>query len=218
MVLAGMDVFRINLAHADHAVASATVDTYRGVCKDLGTIPCVFVDLQGSELRSSWFIDQNTHKPVNSILLTKGQEVVLFGSEDQSPDTFVGWSNQNETRIGIGYGDVGAVAKEDTIIRMADGAVEIRVEKIISKTEVLGKVAGDCVLGSHKMVSIAALELNVPFLSKKDKKDAEWAAKIQADFVAATFTRCKENIEELHDLMCSFDSRPRCGLPAQPEE
>jgi pyruvate kinase len=214
MVLAGMDVFRINLAHADHATASATIDTYRAVCKELGTVACVFVDLQGSELRSSWLIDQSTRKPVSSVSLTKGQEIVLVGSADQSPETFVGWSNQSETRISVGYGELGKVAKEDTIIRMADGAVEIKVEKILSQTEVLGRVASDCVLGSHKIVSIAALDLKVPFLTEKDKDDAQWAAKIQADFIAATFARCKENIEELQDLMYSFDSQPRCEVYA----
>jgi pyruvate kinase len=212
MVLAGMDVLRINLAHADHATASTTIDAYRAVCKELGTVACVFVDLQGSELRSSWLIDQSTRRPVSSVSLAKGQEVVLFGSADQSPESFVGWSNQTATRIGVGYGELGAVAKEDTIIRMADGAVEIKVEKILSKTEVLGRVASDCVLGCHKIVSIVSLDLNVPFLTKKDKDDAQWAANIQADFIAATFTRCKENIEELQDLMYSFDSNARCGV------
>lgn len=206
-----MDVLRINLAHAGRAECAQTIAAYEAACAELGTPPCVFADLRGSELRSSWLVDEATRAPVAGVTLVRGQRVTLYGSSDLAQERFVGWSNSSGTRIGIAYAELGKTAREDAVIRMADGSVEITVEAVLSATEVLGRVEADCVLGGHKMVSIAELDARPPFLSAADREDAEWAARAGVHFIAAPFTRCKEDVEELQDILTACGGKARCG-------
>ena len=214
LVRAGMDVLRINLAHAGRGACERIVAAYRAACGELCTTPCIFADLRGSELRSSWLVDETTCAPVSSVALTKGQLVTLYGSADLTPEQFVGWSNAGGTRIGISYANLGVAAPEGTVIRMADGSVEFTVEEALSATEVRGRVEADCLLGGHKMVCIAEHGVRLPFLSAADRADAEWAARAGVHFIAAPFTRCKEDVEELQDILNACDSKARCARSA----
>ena len=207
-----MDVLRINLAHSGAIDPAQFIADYRAACAQLNREPCVCVDLQGSELRTCWLVDQESKEPVASISLRQGQRVTLFGSENGSQEDFVGWEDGDETLLGIGCAALGTLIEKDSIIRMDDGSVAIMVEAIVSSNEVRGVVLSDCVLGGHKMVSTAGFKVRGPFLSAKDTADIAWAAEQKVNFVCAAFTRCQEDVEELQEALdaCSGGSDARC--------
>jgi pyruvate kinase len=201
MVEAGMDVLRVNLGHTDQIDPGAVIAHYRKACSELGRLPCVCVDLKGSELRSCWLIDKQTKERVDSIRLKAGQKVTLFGSTAQEKDSFVGWEDGNSTRIGIGCENLGQLVLEDNIVRMADGSIAIRVESIVTNNEVIGIVEGDCTLGNHKMVSIVNLKIHPPFLNAKDEADIKWAVHEGVNFLTASFTRSGEDVTQLQEIL-----------------
>ena len=209
-----MDVLRINAAHSDHATHSAAIAMYRQACSAAGKPPCVMVDIQGSEVRTAWLVDKTTRAPVDSITLTAGQAVTLCGAADTSLPAFVGWSDGDDTRIGVGLCDLaGKVAVGDTV-RMSDGSVEIQITDKLSNSEVRGCIISDCKLGSHKMVFIQGVNHQLPFLSGKDRKDVEWAVREGVDCIAASFARCQEDMEDLQQMLQSLgaSSTMQCAL------
>jgi pyruvate kinase len=218
MVAAGMDALRINAAFSDHAAHSSMIAAYRAACAAAGKQPCVCVDLQGSELRSSWLVDKASKAPVDGMQLTAGQKVVLFGSATQEQDSFVGWDDGDNTRIGIGLAQLGEHVKQGFTIRMADGSVEFRVLEVLSASEARAQVVSDCKLGSHKMVSLANTELALPFLSAKDVADVEWAVAEGVDCLITSYARSKDDMDELLQLLQRLDAsvHMQCALNADP--
>lgn len=55
-----------------------------------------------------------------------------------------------ETKIGLSYGKLCQGVKPGNIILIADGAISVEVVKIMSETELLGKVINSHKLGQRK--------------------------------------------------------------------
>ena len=216
MVVAGMDVLRINMAHSDRASHAAVIARYRAVCAELGAQACVCVDLQGSELRTCWLVDKATREHIDSVALRAGQQVTLCGLDSSAAAEFVGWSQGDDTRLAVGLPELGKRVRVGSVARMADGSVSIRVDRIVSDNEVVGTVQSDCKLGSHKMASIEGLDRYLPFLSRKDIEDVEWAVAQRVECVAASFTRSQEDMQELQALLrgCDAPRHTQCAPTA----
>ena len=54
---AGVDVFRLNFSHGDHANKKANIDTIRSIEKETGRPIAIMMDLQGPKLRVGAFKD-----------------------------------------------------------------------------------------------------------------------------------------------------------------
>lgn len=84
---------------------------------------------------------------------------------------------------------------------MCDGAVAVRVEEILSATEVAGTVVADCTLLEHSKVSIRNHKIRLPFLTPQDSQDLKWVAARGIDFVSVPFTRTEEDVMEVRDIL-----------------
>ena len=121
LVAAGMDVLRLNLAHATTEQASGVVAEYRAACAERGRLPCVLCELRGSELRSSYLMDREGGAPVRQVELRAGQRVVLFGTAVTSAPEFVGWSSGDDgARIGVQYEALGEITPVGTVVRLLE--------------------------------------------------------------------------------------------------
>eukprot|EP00892_Ulva_mutabilis_P005713 jgi/Ulvmu1/3513/UM162_0020.1 len=203
LVGAGMDVLRLNLSHCAAADAAAVLADYRDACAEAGRLPCVLCELRGSELRSSYLVDREAGTPVKDVALRAGQPCVLFGSAATSPLEFVGWSEEEGARVGVQYEALGEITPLGTLVSMCDGAVAIRVDEILSRSEVRGTVVADCTLAEHTRVCIRGQTVRMPFLTDRDAADLRWAAAQHVNFVAVPFTRTEEDVAELRDQLNS---------------
>ena len=213
LILAGMEVLRVNLAHSQASALNSIIAEYRAACRELGRVPCVLCDLRGGELRSSWFIDKQLGTPCDSVTLIEGQEVKLYGSNDHGRDNFTGWSTKDETCIGISLPQLGNTAGDiGTMLWMADGSVQIRVTERLSNTEVLGVVTATGILGGHSTVFIKGHNVHLPFLSSQDIADLKWVVQNSIDFVAVPLTREEGDVEELRNILSKHQgSHVRCA-------
>ena len=87
------------------------------------------------------------------------------------------------------------------LLGLLAGSVVLKVTALTNDHEVKCSVVSECVLGSHKMVS--GMKVSLPFLQPKDKSDIMWAAKHGINYIAASFTKSRDNIEELRALLDS---------------
>jgi pyruvate kinase len=217
LVKAGMDVLRVNLAHCQASALNGIISEYRTACKSLHRVSCILCELRGGEIRSSWFIDKEKGTPCSSITLSEGQEVKLISHTDLGRDTFVGWSNDKETRIGISLERLGAVAgSSGTMIWMSDGNCRIMVTERVSDTELRGVATSNCTLESYAKVFIKGNTSRMPFLTTQDMADLKWVVQNNIDFVAVPLTRQESDVEHLRGILHKHQGgEVRCvSLPA----
>ncbi len=70
----------------------------------------------------------------------------------------------------------------------------------------VGKLINSGVLGPRKSVTIKGHDVDLPFLTDKDKEDIRFGIENNLSFIAASFVRTKENIVELRNFINKFDS------------
>ena len=178
LMLEGMDVARINMSHGTYDEHRAKIEKVKKLRKELGLPTALLLDTKGPEIRTG-----NFEEPV---VLEAGQDFNLStvpcpGTKEGCSITFAGLPDDV---------DVG------TRILIDDGLIEM-VVKSKTKTDILCKVINGGPVSSHKGINVPDVTLSLDFLSEKDKEDLRFGVEQDVDFVAASFTRCAEDINEM---------------------
>ena len=183
LILAGVDVFRINLSHGDHESQDALIGAIKQAREQAGRESAILLDTRGPEIRTSG-ID------AGYITLQHGQTFFL------TIDSVTASSEQ----ISVNYqGLADDVDIGDTIL-LDDGKLALRVLSLHGndiRTEVL--VGGR--LGEHKRVSLPGIKVNLPALMDKDISDIQFGVEMGVDFIAASFIRKAEDILEVRRVL-----------------
>lgn len=188
LIIAGVDVFRLNMAHGnkeDHELAIANI---RKVADELQVPVGILVDLAGPKIRLGKLLNE----PINLV----DDEVVRFvrGTESKAPDelTCLYAPMIDEVKVG------------DAIV-LADGIARLTVT---AKTadELTCTVVDGGTIRSRQGVNLPATSLSVPALGEVDIKKAIWAAGQNVDFVSLSFVSTADDINQLKSLLASNNS------------
>lgn len=182
MMIAGVNVFRINFSHAKYEQAKEWVNNIRSLNEELGFHVACLADLQGPKLRIG--------KIKENIVLEKGATFIftntpLVGDEKKAFMTYQNFAN--DVKIG-------------EHILVDDGKLELKVKKI-SGTEVITEVVRGGKLSSNKGVNLPNTDISLPALTKKDIEDAKFALSLEVDWMAISFVRHAKDLEDIHDLI-----------------
>ncbi|RLA47283.1 MAG: pyruvate kinase [Gammaproteobacteria bacterium] len=180
---AGMNVARLNMSHGDHQFHAAVIERIKVLNKTLRHPVAVLVDTQGPEIRTG---DRN-----NDLNLTTGDVVSVVAR---------GTADVEASSIQINYAD---------LINDVDIGDKITVDNGLINLEVLEKhnqvikckVVDGGVLKSKKHVNLPGIRVNLPAITEKDKRDIELAIKHNVDFIALSFVRDKDDIDELRQIL-----------------
>jgi pyruvate kinase len=85
-----------------------------------------------------------------------------------------------------------AISRGHSIL-LADGAIELRVERV-APPEILCRVVVGGVLGSHKGINVPGAKLRVDSLTRKDRRDIAVGVEEGVDAIALSFVRAAEDI------------------------
>jgi len=96
------------------------------------------------------------------------------------------------------------VEPEDRIL-LADGTLELEVDSI-EGTEITCTVIYGGTLGNHKGINLPGVKVSAPSLTDKDKADAKLALELGVDFLALSFVRSAEDIQDLKELIASHNA------------
>ncbi len=192
LILAGMDIARLNFSHATFETHLDIATKVRTVAERLGEYIAIFADLPGPKIRTGDVSDPN------GVLLIAGADVTLV-YDPESPTT--------ATRITTGYQYLGADVRPGHPVLLDDGAIELVVKSIVSETEIVASVRTGGILKSHKGINFPATILRIPTLTDHDKEIVRFAIqKVGVDALALSFVRRAEDIRELRDfLQTEFD-------------
>ena len=184
MMLAGMNVARLNFSHGTYADHAARIQLLRAVAGELALPLTLLQDLQGPKIRIG-------DLPPGGLELTPGHPLTLV------PVTEV---TQPPNTVGIDYPELAGEATPGTPILLDDGLLELRVEAIEGNAVHCTVVTGGT-LKSHKGVNLPTLNLKLPSLTEKDHQDLAFGLAQGIDIISLSFVRRAEDVQALKALI-----------------
>ena len=184
MMVAGVNVFRINFSHADFDAAKERIQLIRDLNKELGYNVGILADLQGPKLRVG--------KMKGGVVVKTGDHIV-FTTEKIEEGT--------ADHVYMNYQSFPKDVKSGERILLDDGKLIFEVESTDGQSEVVASVVQGGPLKSNKGVNLPNTELSLPALTEKDVKDAVFAIEQGVDWIALSFVRYKEDLIDLKKLI-----------------
>jgi len=184
MMIAGVNVFRINFSHADYADVSERIKMIRELNEELGLYTSILADLQGPKLRVGVMEDGVEVAPGDAFTFATGAP-------------FVGTAS----RAYMTYKSFPMDVKVGERVLLDDGKLMFEVESTNGTDEVLTKVIQGGPLKSKKGVNLPNTKVSLPALTEKDIKDAIFAIGEKVDWMALSFVRFSQDIIDLQELI-----------------
>ncbi len=184
MILEGVNVFRVNFSHAQYDNVKKTIKTIRELGKELNTTTAILADLQGPKLRVGIMKEEVIVNPGDTISFCTGKE-------------FEGDSK----KVYMNYDNFPRDVKKGEKVLLDDGKLMFEVLKTDGKKEVKTKVIQGGPLRSRKGVNLPNTNISLPALTQKDKDDAIFAISQDVDWIALSFVRHAEDLQELQALI-----------------
>ncbi|KGK83940.1 pyruvate kinase [Desulfosporosinus sp. HMP52] len=183
LLVAGMDVARLNFSHGTHEEHGRRIEILRREAAKFGKHLGILLDTKGPEVRTG-------KVPEGGITLNNGTEFIL--------DTDLSLGNQQ--RVGITYTNLWRKIEPGSHILIDDGQIDLEVtstEENIIRTI----VRNGGVLKSQKGVNAPNALIDLPAVTEKDIEDIRFGISQGIDFIAASFTRKAINILDVRRVV-----------------
>lgn len=185
LILAGADTVRLNFSHGNPEDHQQRADLVRKLAAECKRSVAILGDLQGPKIRIARFAD-------GPIQLAEGDSFAL--------DASLGRDQGSASQVGIDYAELSNDCNLDDLLLLDDGRVILRVVSISGRRLECVVVNGGT-LSDNKGINRQGGGLTAPALTDKDKADIKLAAKIKADYVAVSFPRSDEDMNEARRLL-----------------
>ncbi|MDD9912800.1 MAG: pyruvate kinase [Alphaproteobacteria bacterium] len=199
LIRAGVNGFRLNFSHGEHARHLQTAQLVRQVAKEESIAIALLQDLQGPKIRVGDMLE-----PVS---LNKGDTLVL--DDDPTPGT--------AERVCLPHPDILAMLQVGDVLFVNDGLLRLEVTAC-SSTQATCTVLNNAVLSSRKGINIPGRDLPCTALMDKDKKDLQFGLlDIEPDWIALSFVQRATDIAEARDLIKQYRPDAHVKLMAKIE-
>ncbi len=179
LILAGMNVARLNFSHGTHEEHKKVLLAIRSLSERLARPVAVLQDLQGPKIRTGRF---------------EGGSVVLGAREEWivTPGKVLG----KQGIIPVSYRRIAEELTRGQRILLADGEMELEV---LSRkgSDLLCRVITGGTLGEHKGVNLPGVKTALPSLTRKDREDLEFGIEMGVDYMALSFVRSGKDVRAL---------------------
>ncbi|MCO6530763.1 MAG: pyruvate kinase [Lactobacillus panisapium] len=181
----GVNVFRFNFSHGDHAEHLSRMKMVRQVEKETGLVLGIALDTKGAEIRTT---DQEGGK----FTLNTGDKIRVSmdatkpGNKDMIHVTYDGL--YDDTHVG-GH------------VLIDDGLVDLLIkEKDDANRELVCEAQNTGVIGSKKGVNAPGVEIRLPGITEKDTDDIKFGLEHGINFIFASFARKAQDILDIRKL------------------
>lgn len=192
----GMNVVRINTAHASFDGARKVIKNTRAVSDKIA----ILVDTKGPEIRTN-----PIEKPIE---VAYGDTIIIKGKHN---------GISSDKVVYVNYDHFVKDVPEGSKILIDDGDLELIVKK--KQADYLecmvmnsGKIQG------KKSVNIPSAHIQLPSLSEKDKRFIKFAVEEDLDFIAHSFVRKKEDIFSVQRILDEYKSNIKIIAKIENEE
>lgn len=181
---AGMNVVRMNTAHASAEGLKEIIRNTRSVSSHIG----ILIDTKGPEIRTTGCESPIAYKT--------GDVVKIFGRPEMDTQHDI---------INLTYVNFANDVHEGDHILFDDGALDMKVIGI-NGPAVIAQVQNDGKLGSRKSVNVPGVHIDLPSLTEKDVKNINLAIDEDIDFIAHSFVRNAGDVRAVQEILDSRGS------------
>lgn len=184
---AGMNVVRMNSAHLAWDGFRRIVENTRAASDSLA----IMMDTKGPEIRTTSITDDA------SLAFAEGDVTELVGD----PGALT-----SRDRICVNYADVAGDMHVGAKVIFDDGELEFEVTEARSGGVLVMRALNSGVLGSRKSVNIPGVDLHLPAVSERDRRNIAYAERLDVDFIAHSFVRSRADVAEVQAVLDSLGS------------
>ena len=183
MLLAGMNVARMNFSHGSHEMHKEILETFRRVRDELKIPAAVMLDTKGPEIRLGTFEG-------GKAILKTGERFTLTGKP------VVG----NSEIASVTYADMAKQLTPGTAVLLDDGRIRLEVEET-TDTDLICRVQEGGPISDRKGVNVPHSRLSLPYISEADERDLRFAVENDVDFIAASFVRTAKDVIDVRNFL-----------------
>jgi len=184
-----MNVARLNFSYInspqEREQAAWLISEVRRAATELGRPVAILQDLSGPKIRTGTV--QN-----GAVRLRTGAELTLTTQEVEG----------TAERVSTTYPNLPHDVQPGDAILLDDGLIQLQV-LAVTATEVRCRVLNDGLLGSHKGINLPGVAISAPSVTEKDKEDLKFGLEHDVDYVAISFVRRPEDVQEVKELIAA---------------
>ena len=184
LVKTGVDICRINMAHADHAWSRKIIQRVRKVCDKVGRHIAIMMDVKGPEIRTG---------DVPETFELKQDEIFEF----TSAQGIGGITKEGIRRVDVNYPGFSKDINVGDTILVDSGLIRLRVLRI-DNSSVRCQVLIPGPMGNRRHINLPGVRVNLPALTKKDQGDVDVGIAEGIEFFALSFVREPKDLEEFN--------------------
>jgi len=184
----GMDIARLNFSHGTHEDHLKVIKYIKEINEKLEVPIGIMLDTKGPEIRIGKFKEP---------IILKDNEKVLITTKE------IEWCD--EKIIQISYKNIAKIVDKGSLIYIADGTVELKVESV-NDTEIdcIVSIGGE--VGTRKNVNIPGSIVDLPAISEEDIEDIKFGIKQKVDFIAQSFVKTPQDVLELRKILANHNA------------
>lgn len=183
LMLAGMNVARVNFSHGTHEEQKVRMDMVKKLREELQLPIAILLDTKGPEIRTRDFEGGKVEIHAGATFTLTSKDIL--GTSEIASITY--------EKL---YEDVQVGSR----ILIDDGLIELLVKEI-ADTDIVCEVINGGIVSNHKGVNVPDIHLNLPYLSDVDRRDILFGIGQDVDFIAASFVRNADDVQQIRQLL-----------------
>lgn len=183
LILAGMNVARMNFAHGDFVEHGNRMQTIRQACKDLGASVAIMIDIKGPEIRIGKLKE-------DAYELVQGEQLTLTTEE------IIG----DRARISVTYKQLPQDVHIGSRILIDDGNIGLTVMDI-QGTEIKCRIDNASIIKGRKGVNVPGVRTSLPGVTEKDVQNIKFGIEQGVDIIAASFVRKAGDVMQIRRIL-----------------
>ncbi|HLO18008.1 MAG TPA: pyruvate kinase, partial [Anaerolineales bacterium] len=186
LILAGMNVARMNFSHGTHDEHAERIARIRKVSEKLGIPVGILQDLQGPKIRVGELAE-----PVQ---LSEGEVVTLYATGTTAP-------GDGEKKIPVDFRQLFDSVQTSDRLLLDDGRLALEVVSVKDHNALSAKVLVGGLLSSHKGINLPGVRLGIAGFTEKDEADLGFGIAHGVDAVAISFVCTAEDVKKVRSAM-----------------
>ena len=187
---AGVNVVRLNFSHGDPSGQAKRAAEVRAAAQRVGVEVGILADLPGPKIRIERFAD-------GKVQLKAGDRFDLIASANAAPG--------DATQVGVSYLGLPQDVGPGDVLLLDDGLMQLQVVEVQGE-RIVNTVLNDGVLSDRKGLNKQGGGLSLGALTERDKELIGIAAKIGVDFIAVSFCRNAQDMNDARAIARSHGS------------
>lgn len=186
----GMNIARLNFSHGTRESHQEIIDRIRSYNATHDLPVGIMLDTKGAEIRTG-----DVQDPIK---ITKGDEVVFSSTAAEHAS--------GKTCIEVSYdGFAKDVIETDTIL-IDNGEISFDILSVESDGSVIARARENGEIGTRRHINLPGADIDLPSITESDWEDLRFGAKQNLDFLALSFIRNADEVEQVRSMLKEMGS------------